>query len=102
MRGFLDFGIHSSPVARNSSKFLTFMHSIVSPFISLGFWGGFRCTRGDWAQRLMTFGGWLLFSGVSDVLLQVLHFMRCNWKNSRLSEYDMGFPPVAKSEFIQM
>lgn len=99
-QGLLGFGIHSSsPVARNSSKFLTFRHSIISPFISLGFWGGFRCTGGDWVQRLMVFGGWLLFTGVSE--MHFLHFMGRNWNNLRLPEYDMGFPHVVKSELIQ-
>lgn len=49
----------------------------------------------------MIFGGWLLFTGVRDLLLHFLHFMVRNWNNLRLPEYDMGFPHVAKSEFIQ-
>lgn len=89
------------PLYRNSSKFLTFRHSIISPFISLSFRGGFRCAKGYWAQRLMIFLGWLLFTGVNDLLLHFLHFMGHNWNNSRLSEYDMSFLHVAKSELIQ-
>lgn len=68
-------------MARNSSAFLTFRHSIINPFISLGFWGGFRCTRGDLAQRLMILLEWLLFTGVSDLLLHFSHFMGRNWNN---------------------
>lgn len=89
------------PLYKNSSKFLTFRHSIISPFISLSFRGGFRCAKGYWAQRLMIFLGWLLFTGVNDLLLHFLHFMGHNWNNSRLSEYDMSFLHVAKSELIQ-
>lgn len=89
----------SLPCARNSFKFLTFRHSIISPFISLGSWRGFRCTRGDWAQRLMIFWGWLFFTEVTDLLL---HFLGRNWNNLSVSEYYMGFPCVAESEFIQM
>lgn len=52
-----------------------------------------------WMQRLMILGGWLLFTGVSE--MHFLHFMGRNWNNLRLPEYDMGFPHVAKSELIQ-